>query len=162
MWPDEDAFCYWHRRLAGIVSATGAPPSEVDNLVIEAMTRFSEKDVDLAESGALLKKIAINVTIDFLRKKGVRDRFAKSAHATPTTDPPLEAVQRDELSRAMAQALRELPPGEAIVIYLHAVDRHEWNVICEYLGISLSAAQGRYKRGLEKLRQNRSVRRFRS
>jgi RNA polymerase sigma factor (sigma-70 family) len=127
--------------LAGVLAALERGAAE----------RSSEQRMD--EPWAAV--VARNLAIDRLRARSRERRlFAYEdceAAPSPSSLPPgSEAEQladRHRDLRRLRHALRSMPPGTAIVLYLHHVLGYDLGEVAETIGTSIAAAQSRLVRG---------------
>jgi RNA polymerase sigma-70 factor, ECF subfamily len=102
---------------------------------------------------AFLLRLAHNLAIDLIRRRGTREKHSEQLTAetiavfVPATEPD-EAAFRS----ALAAALGELPPDQRAVVHLKLWEGLTFEQIAELLGIPLNTAASRYRYGLDKLR----------
>ena len=109
---------------------------------------------DARDERALLIRLAHNAAIDFMRRRGTRqkyhDQFGEevlsifAAHANPDV-----AAFRESLSRALA----ELPEGQRAVVHLKLWENLTFEQIASALDIPPNTAASRYRYGLDKMRE---------
>jgi RNA polymerase sigma-70 factor, ECF subfamily len=103
---------------------------------------------------AFLIRFAHNAAVDWMRRRGTRDKQHQQFGAertslfAPTTDPDEEAF-RAELSAALG----ELPPDQRAIVHLKLWEGLTFKQIAEALDIPLNTAASRYRYGLDKLRE---------
>jgi RNA polymerase sigma-70 factor, ECF subfamily len=103
---------------------------------------------------AFLLRLAHNLTIDLIRRRGTRaknyEQFAQEPTGlfAPTSDPDERAFQE-----ALSSALGEIPPDQRAVVHLKLWGGLTFEQIAELLGIPLNTAASRYRYGLDKLRE---------
>ena len=102
---------------------------------------------------AFLLRLAHNLAIDLMRRRGTReqhhDRLAAShAPIFATASEPDERAFREALS----SALGEIPPDQRAVVHLKLWEGLTFDQIADLLGIPLNTAASRYRYGLDKLR----------
>ena len=105
------------------------------------------------EPRAFLLRLAHNLAIDLMRRRGTRERHHEQLAAEPlpvfaTAAEPDEQAFRREL----AEALAELPPDQRAVVHLKLWEGLTFEQIAELLEIPLNTAASRYRYGLDKLR----------
>jgi RNA polymerase sigma-70 factor, ECF subfamily len=102
---------------------------------------------------AFLIRLAHNTAIDWIRRRGARERTREHLAAqntspfAPTNDAD-ERIFRNELSAALA----ELPPDQRAVVHLKLWEGLTFEAIATALEIPLNTAASRYRYGLDKLR----------
>ena len=67
---------------------------------------------------------------------------------------PSEAASRRELTVLLADALSDLPPAEAEVLWLYHDDGLSFDAIADRLGLGRKAVRGLWARGLKGLRKS--------
>jgi RNA polymerase sigma-70 factor (ECF subfamily) len=103
---------------------------------------------------AFLLRLAHNLAIDLIRRRGTRARnyeqFAREPLAifAPTPDPDERAFRQ-----ALSAALEEIPMDQRAVVHLKLWGALTFEQIAELLGIPLNTAASRYRYGLDKLRE---------
>jgi RNA polymerase sigma-70 factor, ECF subfamily len=103
---------------------------------------------------AFLLRLAHNLTIDLIRRRGTRaknyEQFAcePTGIFAPASDPDERAFQE-----ALSSALGEIPPDQRAVVHLKLWGGLTFEQIAELLGIPLNTAASRYRYGLDKLRE---------
>ena len=103
---------------------------------------------------AFLIRLAHNLAIDLIRRRGTRARNYEQMAAEPlallaTTSDPDELAFRQRLT----EALSELPVEQRLVVHLKLWEAQTFETIAETLGLSVNTAASRYRYGLDKLRQ---------
>jgi RNA polymerase sigma-70 factor, ECF subfamily len=101
-----------------------------------------------------LLRLAHNLAIDLMRRRGARDRnreqwAAETAPLFAATDDPDRAV----FAGRLAEALGELPPDQRAVAHLKLWERLTFEHIAATLNISPNTAASRYRYAIDKLRQ---------
>ena len=105
------------------------------------------------EERAFLVRLAHNLAIDLMRRRGTRDKTRENYAAeiispfAPASDPD-EKVFRDKL----AVALGELPEEQRAVVHLKLWEGLTFGEIAAALEIPPDTAASRYRYGLDKLR----------
>ncbi len=132
----------------------------------EADTRdlLQELFVKIAQKPALLKgvrderhfllRLAHNLAIDMIRRRGVRDKKHERLAAEPmdlfaTAAAPDEAAFQEALSDALGQ----LPEEQRAVVHLKLWEGLTFDRIADLLDIPANTAASRYRYGLDKLRE---------
>ncbi len=106
------------------------------------------------EPRAFLLRLAHNLAIDAIRRRGTREKTHEQVAAdtisifAPTADP-------DELAfrAALSEAMGELPADQRAVVHLKLWESLTFEVIAEMLDLSPNTAASRYRYGLDKLRE---------
>jgi len=104
------------------------------------------------ERGFLLR-LAHNLAIDLMRRRGARERNCEQL-AAESTDLFATASDPDETAfrRALAAALGELPAEQRAVMHLKLWEGLTFEQIATALELSPNTAASRYRYGLDKLR----------
>jgi len=108
----------------------------------------------LKEPRAFLVRLAHNLAIDLMRRRGTRDKYHEhfgrdQLQIFETTSDPDENAFRN----ALAVALVELPTEQRAVVHLKLWEGWTFEAIAEALQIPLNTAGSRYRYGLDKLRE---------
>ena len=121
--------------------------------------------------GTWLKKIVINKSLDIFRKKS-RLVFTEELdgiideNAGLYTDNFNESSEKDNVIRAIYEALYGLPDGYRIVFSLNVIEGYDHDEISSILGITASASRSQLARARKllqkKLSENTSIIKYRS
>lgn len=105
------------------------------------------------EERAFLIRLAHNLAIDAMRRRGTRDK-TRDQFAAEITSPFAATDDPDEQSfrAALARALGELPPDQRAVVHLKLWEGLTFEQIADTLEIPPNTAASRYRYGLDKLR----------
>jgi RNA polymerase sigma-70 factor (ECF subfamily) len=108
---------------------------------------------DARDPRAFLIRLAHNVAVDFIRRRGSRD---KKHEAFGEDRLPLFAQSSDADEQTfrceLAGALAALPQDQRVVVHLKLWEGMTFEAIAETLEIPLNTAASRYRYGLDKLR----------
>jgi RNA polymerase sigma-70 factor (ECF subfamily) len=103
---------------------------------------------------AFLLRLAHNLAIDLIRRRGTREKNYEQLAGEPL---PIfaPAPEHDEgaFRGALAAALGEIPAEQRSVVHLKLWEGLTFEQIAELLGIPLNTAASRYRYGLDKLRE---------
>jgi RNA polymerase sigma-70 factor (ECF subfamily) len=103
---------------------------------------------------AFLLRLAHNLAIDMIRRRGTQDKHHEqlAAETLPVFAP---AVGPDESAfrEALGAALGGLPAEQRAVVHLKLWEGLTFEQIAELLGIPLNTAASRYRYGIDKLRE---------
>jgi RNA polymerase sigma-70 factor, ECF subfamily len=102
---------------------------------------------------AFLLRLAHNLAIDLIRRRGARERHSERL-AEETIALYVPAAEPDERAfrEALSAALGELPPDQRAVVHLKLWEGLTFEQIADLVGIPLNTAASRYCYGLDKLR----------
>ncbi len=102
---------------------------------------------------AFLIRLTHNAAIDWLRRRGTRDK-TREQFTAENISPFALATDPDEQTfrAALAKALAELPPEQRAVMHLKLWEGLTFDEIATALDIPPNTAASRYRYGLDKLR----------
>jgi RNA polymerase sigma-70 factor (ECF subfamily) len=100
--------------------------------------------------GAWLKKIVINRSLDYLKKRKVKFEEIKEK-TTQITDYQMETKEVNV--KVIKDAIQKLPDGYRVVLSLYLIEGYDHEEISEILGISNSNSRTQYLRAKNKLRE---------
>jgi len=103
---------------------------------------------------AFLPRLAHNLAIDLIRRRGTREKHCEQLanEPAPIFAPASEPDER-AFREALSSALGEIPSDQRAVIHLKLWEGLTFEQIAELLGIPLNTAASRYRYGLDKLRE---------
>jgi RNA polymerase sigma-70 factor (ECF subfamily) len=102
---------------------------------------------------AFLLRLAHNLAIDLIRRRGTREKHHEHLAAEPQPlFAPASGPDEQAFREALAAALGELPPDQCAVVHLKLWEGLTFEQIAELLAIPLNTAASRYRYGLDKLR----------
>ena len=103
---------------------------------------------------AFLLRLAHNLAIDLIRRRGTRERhYEQLAGETCAVFAPAAEPDESAFREALSAALGELPADQRAVVHLKLWEGLTFEQIAELLGIPLNTAASRYRYGLDKLRE---------
>jgi len=100
--------------------------------------------------GAWLKKVVVNRSLDYLKKKKV---YFEEINERTTEVPDYQMKTKDVDIRAIKKAIHELPDGYRVVLSLYLIEGYDHDEISQILGISNSASRTQLLRAKNKLRE---------
>ena len=143
------------RTARGIV----ADDADAQDVVQETYLRAFQRLGGFRGGAALatwLARIAINVSLDALRRRGRMvslDDDDEADEMTPSTDPtPEAAAERAQMQRLLQAAIDSLPPIYRSVFILRAVQELSVDETAECLGVSAELVRTRHLRARALLR----------
>lgn len=102
---------------------------------------------------AFVWRLAHNLAVDWLRRKGARDRAHEaSSHAAPAQFEPVTNPDASRFAQHVQAALSELPLEQRTVAQMKLWDGLTFDQIATAQGIPLNTAASRYRYAIEKLR----------
>lgn len=130
--------------------AHGLRPEACDDVAQEAFVRLLAANTQFpcrAAQVAWLRRVTSNLCVDTLRQARplvlIDDR----------PSPALEAGISHEERRALADAIRQLPEMQRLVLVAKAVEEVTFALLAADLEISIPSAKTHYRRAVEALRQ---------
>ena len=132
--------------------------NEVDtrDLLQELFLKLARQPELLAaarDERAFLIRLAHNLAIDLIRRRGTRQRnYDEFTTESAALFAPAEDHDEQSYREALARALGELPPDQRAVIHLKLWEGLTFEQIATALDIPPNTAASRYRYGLDKLR----------
>lgn len=106
------------------------------------------------EERAFLIRLANNLAIDLMRRRGTRAKnYEQMAIETTTVFAPSDDLDEQAFREALMQALSELPAEQRAVVHLKLWGGLTFEAIAGALEISPNTAASRHRYGLDKLRE---------
>lgn len=137
-----------HRYCARMTGSAMDGEDVVQEALIEAYRKLDQYD-DSRPLKPWLFRIAHNRSIDFLRRKGVRDE-AEAAAAVPETLSPSEPVTPD-VGKAVEHLVASLPPKERACVLLKDVFDYSLEEIAELVDSTAGGVKAALNRARTKL-----------
>jgi RNA polymerase sigma-70 factor, ECF subfamily len=130
--------------------------ADTRDLLQELFVKLSKRpDVldGVRDERAFLLRLAHNLAIDLIRRRGARERHHEQlAGETVTLFVPAAEPDERAFREALSATLGELPPDQRAVVHLKLWEGLTFEQIADLLGIPLNTAASRYRYGLDKLR----------
>lgn len=127
--------------------------TEAEDVMQEAfLNAFTKLDTYKGEVsfGAWLKRIVINRSLDFLKKRKVKfDEINEKTNQLPDYQMEIKEVNMTVIK----DAIQKLPDGYRVVLSLFLIEGYDHEEISEILGISNSNSRTQYLRAKNKLRE---------
>jgi RNA polymerase sigma-70 factor (ECF subfamily) len=153
----------WDRKIQGAIYRIMGPEEDARDLCQEtflkayrALGTFKKE----ARFSSWLYQIALNVCRDRLRRRKSRpqvslDELMEAGEIAPVGrgPSPLDLIEANELSRAVAAAVDSLPQEQREVIVLKEYQGLTFLEIAQALDVPISTVKTRLYRGLDQLRQ---------
>lgn len=128
-------------------------PVEAEDVMQEAFLKaFTKIDTyeGMVSFGAWLKKIVINRSLDYLKKRKVK--FEEINEKIPEEEP--EGIVISEVhTEYLKKAIQQLPDGYRVVLTLYLLEGYDHEEIAQILGISNGSSRSQYLRAKLKLRE---------
>jgi RNA polymerase sigma-70 factor (ECF subfamily) len=122
--------------------------------VFVKLARRPELLEGIRDERAFLLRLAHNLAIDLIRRRGTQDkRYEQLAAETLPVFAPAIGPDEGAFRQALGTALGELPSEQRAVVHLKLWERLTFEQIAELLGIPLNTAASRYRYGIDKLRE---------
>jgi len=142
--------------FAFLLNFTRSEPDTRDLLqdVFGKLARQPDLLTDAWDERAFLLRLAHNLAIDLMRRRGAREKKHEQLAAqgvslfAPAADPDQEAYRE-----ALTRALGELPAEQRVVVHLKLWEGWTFEAVAEALDIPPNTAASRYRYGLDKLRE---------
>jgi RNA polymerase sigma-70 factor, ECF subfamily len=131
--------------------------ADTRDLLQELFVRVAQRPERLQgvrEERAFLLRLAHNLAIDLIRRRGAREKHHQQfAGETVPIFAPAPEADEGAFREALSAALGELPAEQRAVVHLKLWEGLTFEQIAELLGIPLNTAASRYRYGLDKLRE---------
>ena len=109
---------------------------------------------DVRDERAFLLRLAHNLAIDLIRRRGTREKnYEQLASAPAPIFAPASDPDERAFREALSAALGEIPPDQRAVVHLKLWEGLTFDQIADLLGIPQNTAASRYRYGLDKLRE---------
>jgi DNA-directed RNA polymerase specialized sigma24 family protein len=130
--------------LARFASTVRCPGHDGNDLLQEALARILERGLltEIEHPVAYIRRAIVNLAIDHTRSR-TRERAAFARHGSPDPTPVVYSWDIEEL--------RDVPPKERAVLFLHAIEGRPYAEIADILGCSQISARVAASRGRRKL-----------
>ena len=162
---DEDAFGSLYRAHAGRVYALclrlEADAARAEELTQDVFVHAWERLATFrGESafGTWLHRLAVNVVLMHLRKKGLPEVSLEESMEPQEDGPKKDIGARDNVLAGsidrvnLERAIESLPPGYRIIFVLHDIEGYEHNEIAEMMGCSIGNSKSQLHKARMKLR----------
>ena len=126
---------------------------EAEDVMQEAFLRaFTKLDTyeGVVSFGAWLKKIVINRSLDFLKKRKVK--FEEINEKIPDEEPEQLVISEIHME-TLKKAIYQLSDGYRVVLTLYLLEGYDHEEIAQILGITNVSSRSQYMRAKQKLRE---------
>ncbi len=155
-------FEHFAPRVKSFLMKGGTAEDVADELAQETMLTVWNKapSYNPAQSGAStwIFTIARNKKIDALRKTGRFEVAPTDPELMAADDSPGRDMMRTQETEAMAEALKELPEEQAMLLRQSFFEDKSHADIAKETGLPLGTVKSRIRLALERLRKNKTVR----
>lgn len=127
--------------------------SEAEDVMQEALLKaFTRIDTyeGVVSFGAWLKKIVINRSLDYLKKRKVK--FEELNEKIPDEEPEAIVISEVHMEQ-LKRAIQQLPDGYRVVLTLYLLEGYDHEEIAQILGITNVSSRSQYMRAKLKLRE---------
>jgi len=109
---------------------------------------------NVRDERAFLLRLAHNLAIDLIRRRGTREKnYEQLANVPAPIFAPAAEPDERAFREALSAALGEIPSDQRAVVHLKLWGGLTFEQIAALLGIPLNTASSRYRYGLDKLRE---------
>ena len=101
--------------------------------------------------GAWLKRIVVNASLDFVKKKKITQIPIDEAYGLSTDEPEDNSDISPETVNQLMEAIKQLPEGYRLVVTLYYIEGYDHETIAEMLGVTSSSSRSQLVRGKRRL-----------
>lgn len=131
--------------------------ADTRDLLQELFAKLAQRPellADLRDQRAFLLRLAHNLAVDLVRRRGTRERnYEQLAAETVSVFAPAAEADEHAFRGALTTALGQLPGEQRAVVHLKLWEGLTFEQVAELLDIPLNTAASRYRYGLNKLRE---------
>ena len=128
-------------------------PADAEDVMQEAFLNAFRK-IDTYQGkvsfGAWLKRIVINRSLDYLKKRRVKFEEVNERSAGSEDE---DSAYHEPDVKLIISAIQSLPDGYRVVLSLHLIEGYDHEEISQILNISNSASRTQYMRARNKLKE---------
>jgi RNA polymerase sigma factor (sigma-70 family) len=129
-------------------------PTEAEDVMQEAFFKAFDKINTYRNEvsfGAWLKRIVVNASLDFVKKKKLLYKPIEQAFDLSSDDDENELDVAPESLEQLKDAIKRLPEGYRIVVNLFCIEGYSHEEISEMLGITSSTSRSQLARAKQRL-----------
>jgi len=130
-------------------------PLEAEDLMQESfLSAFKKIDTfkGNVSFGAWLKRIVINKSIDYLRRKKIKFKELNENHLEIKEEEPLNDLEySDNLIKNIKEAIKMLPDGYRVVLLLYMIEGYDHREVGKILNINESTSRSQLTRARRRL-----------
>lgn len=132
-----------------LINNTAEAEDVMQEAFLNAFTKIESYKGEVS-FGAWLKRIVINRSLDYLKKRKVKfEEINEKTNQLPDNQMEIKEVNMDVIK----DAIQKLPDGYRVVLSLFLIEGYDHEEISEILGISNSNSRTQYLRAKNKLRE---------
>lgn len=132
-----------------LINNTAEAEDVMQEAFLNAFTKIESYKGEVS-FGAWLKRIVINRSLDYLKKRKVKfEEINEKTNQLPDYQMEIKEVNMDVIK----DAIQKLPDGYRVVLSLFLIEGYDHEEISEILGISNSNSRTQYLRAKNKLRE---------
>lgn len=156
-----ELFDYFAPRIKSFLMKGGAAPDQADELAQETMIAVWQKagqfDPAKASASTWIFTIARNKRIDVLRKTPRPEMDADDLDLADDTPDAGEQIAQAEETDIMAEAIQNLPPEQADLLYKSFFEDKTHADIAKETSLPLGTVKSRIRLALDRLRGNEKI-----
>lgn len=138
-----------YRSAFYLLGETGEAEEVMQEVLLKALDRISEADRNERIMRNRLKRMAINASIDLLRKR--KTIFQPIDEHADFQEEYVDVADQEWRVERLKQAVDTLPIGYRTVVNLRLLEEFSFDEIAELLGISSSTARSQFTRAKQRL-----------
>ena len=148
-------FRKYNVRLFRTAFRITASQDESEEIMQETLIRFITGSRRPDDEWALLKRICINKSIDFLRREkrfvNIDDAFTSAESVLADGNEEVWSSLDGQVFPMVMEALKAMPDSYRTILTLKLIEDIDYKEIASMLGISESSVRSQYMRGRKKL-----------
>ena len=150
-----ELFRQYGKRLYNTALRITLSSSEAEEIMQETLIRFITGDRRPDDEWAWLRRMCINRSIDFLRRKkrfvNIDDAFASAEPALADDNEEVWSGLDGKVFPMVMDLLKAMPDGYRTILTLKLIEDIDYKEIASMIGISESSVRSQYLRGRRKL-----------
>lgn len=150
-----ELFRQYGKRLYNTALRITLSSSEAEEIMQETLIRFLTGSWRPDDEWAWLRRMCINRSIDFLRRKkrfvNIDDAFASAEPALADDNEEVWSGLDGKVFPMVMDLLKAMPDGYRTILTLKLIEDIDYKEIASMLGISESSVRSQYLRGRRKL-----------
>lgn len=137
-----------------IVSSTAIAEELMQDAFLSAFSKIEQYKEEVA-FGAWLKKIAVNKSLDYLKKNKIKwEKLNENIEITQNEELDFELadIDRKQLIEIIRKAIEQLADGHRVILSLFYFEGYDHEEIAQLLGIKNSSSRSQLTRAKSKLK----------